>query len=248
MRQSALISFTIVSLITIYLSTSKVEATSVYIVTNHSSSNVRVYNTEGDQIELQLICDDFPHNGFGAVDLALSSFDDMLFASYDESVTITIYNAKSMESKGYVTPPGEIAGMDFDDERQRLLAIEREGQDLYIYDYDSETGSLIFNDTKTLMFIDNPFGICLDEIEQYLYVSDSTNIVRYYDVSDPNFTYRGNIEIEDDETAYEAPLLVFFKGSCRPGVNISKRRLFFAHDLCAEIKNKNISTQNVNRG
>ena len=104
--------------------TSKVEAASVYAITKHSDSLVKVYNVVGDQIELQLVCDDFP--GSSAVDLALSSGSDTLFASYDGSATITMYNAKTMEDEGYINPPGEISGMDFCESDQQLLAIAQQ--------------------------------------------------------------------------------------------------------------------------
>ena len=131
--------------------TSKVEATSVYAITHHQiESVVQVYDIEDDQIELQLVCDDFPCYGSGTVDLALSSDSDTLFASYDGSVTITMYNAKTMEDEGYINPPGEISGMNFDEYNQRLLAIGRDTKDLYVYDYNPETKALIYNDTIVL--------------------------------------------------------------------------------------------------
>jgi parallel beta-helix repeat protein len=203
MRRSSVI-FCAVCLISLGTSPSTALATSVYAITYHQSSDVRVYDIEDDQIELQLNCDYFPDYGTGAVDLAISSDNDMLFASYDGPAIITLYNAKTMESNGYVNPPREIAGIYFDEVNQRLLAVEREGQDLYIYDYNSETDSLIYNKTINLMFIDDAYGMCLDEVDQYLYVSDSTNIVRYYDASNPNFPYLGDIEIEVGMQEYEA--------------------------------------------
>jgi hypothetical protein len=197
-------------LLTIFELAKTTQAASVYSITIHGSALVQVYNVDGDQIEWQLKSDDFPLEGLGAVDLALDGDSDTLFASYDGSREIELVNSKTMESipDKSVTAPGEIAGMVFDRENNRLLAIHREHSNLYVFDYNRDTKTLTWIATHTLE-VPGPltlsgFGISLDEINDILYVSDSSNIVRYYDASSINFAYLGSIEIEEGGQGYEA--------------------------------------------
>lgn len=92
------------------------KSASVYSITIHGGTTVQVYDVDGDQIEWQLKSDNFPNNGWGAVDLALDGESDTLFASYDGSSKIELVNSKTMEliPDKSVTAPGEISGMDFD--------------------------------------------------------------------------------------------------------------------------------------
>ena len=200
--------FCAVCLISLGISPSTALATSVYAITYHGGSDVRVYDIEDDQIEFQLNCNDFPDYGSGAIDLAISSDNNMLFSSYDGSITITLYNAKTMESEGYVTPPGEIAGMDFDEENQRLLAVKREDNVLYVYRYDADNKTIILESEIELTNLEYPnpgaYGVCLDEYRQRLYVSNRTNVVRCYDAANPNFPFLGYIEIKEGSEEYEA--------------------------------------------
>jgi len=182
----------------------RVKAKSLYTITKHFESIVQVYETVDDQIKFQYQSDHFPDNGSGAVDLAITSDSGMLFASYDGDEKIELVNAQTMEPYDTKSTPEEIGGLVFDNTSQRLLVMQRRGltqTELYIYRYNSSTRNLQLGEIKTLKYLDNGYGICLDEKEDRLYVTDNTNVVRYYDIqyyetNDPNFTYAGSIEIK----------------------------------------------------
>ena len=184
-------------------------AKSVYAVSINGSSTVQVYEVDGSRIEYQFTTANFPHNGYGCVGLAIDPNSCTLFASYDDSAKIELVNSRTMltVSGKAISPPAEIAGMDFDVSNSRLLAMKRQGNKLYIYDFDRDTRSLTLDITTQLQNIDpfpnGAYGIRLDEVDRRLYVSDATNIVKYYnDVSspggDPNYVYSGGVEIEID--------------------------------------------------
>ncbi len=182
------------------------KSTSVYCITIHIGSTVQVYGVDGDEIEWQLKPGNFPSEGAGAVDLALDGESDTLFASYDNSNKIQLVNSKTMEPMPgkSINAPGEIAGMVFDAFNHRLLALKREGRYLYAYDYNDGTLG-----NEKIILLENlsfpyAFGVCLDEHENILYVSDKSNIVKYYDSSDPDFGYLGSVEIEEGGKGYEA--------------------------------------------
>jgi len=93
--------------------TRTVQGTSVYAITDHSTSTVQVYEIAGDQLDWQFKKENFPHYSFGAVDLALDSDSDMLFASYESSGNIHLVNAKTMAPVTSVDAPAQIAGRFF---------------------------------------------------------------------------------------------------------------------------------------
>jgi len=174
---------------------------SVYVISKHVKSTVQVYDILGSEIGPQFTDRNFPHNGLGVVGLAVAD-SGVLFASYDNVKKIELVNAQTMVSEeNPVTSPAEIAGIVFWETEQRLLAVHREWHDLYIYIYDHDTKTLSLDDTVVLSHLHYPYayGICLDERDDRLYVTDDTSEVKCYDVqyneeNDPNFIYAGDID------------------------------------------------------
>jgi len=114
--------------------TGTVQATSVYAITSHTTSTVQIYEIDGDQLDWQFKKENFPHYSLGAVDLAIDSDSDMLFASYESLGNIQLVNAKTMAPVTSVSTPAPIAGITYDKTNQRLLAIKRQYNDLYDQD------------------------------------------------------------------------------------------------------------------
>lgn len=71
------------------------QAKSVYVITDRSST-VKAYRIADDQIEEQTTAEDLPHNGDGAVALALDPDSETLFVTYESSEIIEMLNAKTM--------------------------------------------------------------------------------------------------------------------------------------------------------
>ena len=181
---------------------------SVYVITRHSSSMLAAYYVEDEQIQFQTTAENLPHHGTGAVGLALDPDSETLFVTYEDSGRIELVDARAMVymSRGLTVPATNLAGIVFDQSKQRLCVVKRGTSELYVYVWDAETKTLTLeNGTyRTLEHLEYPspgaYGLALDETNQHLYVTDSTNIVRYYDANDPNFGYKGSIEITVDGT------------------------------------------------
>jgi hypothetical protein len=178
------------------------EAKSVYVISKHTTSSIQVYNTVYDEIELQY-ADSLPWHGTGAIDLAINEIDDILFCSYDGSNTIEIVDAKTMD--GIHTESGieeELAGIEYCHEYNWLLTAERYNPNIRVFEYDplnqefiNETVCPITGVTAGIL------GICLDEEEMRLYISqEDDSTVKYYDVynenNEPSIVYAGEIDVE----------------------------------------------------
>jgi len=113
----------------------RVEAKSLYAITKHSESIVQIYDIEGDRIELQRTCDDYPHEEQGAVGLTVDPNSRTLFSSYDKiegwgedgDNIIETVDAVTIKPINTVKPPEEVAGVVFDKTSQRLLAVGKRG-------------------------------------------------------------------------------------------------------------------------
>jgi hypothetical protein len=172
---------------------------SVYVITDHRDSDISAYKITGDQINYQIQMDPPLHFGFGAVGLALDPCSSTLFTSYDDAYKIGIINAKILETIKSIDIPVDFAGLVFDTKNQRLLSAQRENNKLYVYLWNPNTKTLTLEEgtPKTLTNLAHPFahGITIDEVDRILYVTDTTNAVKYYDADDPNFGYLGSINI-----------------------------------------------------
>jgi len=107
-----------------------VQARSVYSITNHLDSTISAYKILDDEIQKQLETNvDW---GEGAVGLALDPDSETLFVSYDGSTKLEIINAKTMTEIRSITAPAELAGLVFDQSKQKLYAIGRETKKLFV--------------------------------------------------------------------------------------------------------------------
>jgi len=184
-------------------------AKSVYAITNHDSSTVKAYRIDDDQIEYQTTAENLPHHVEGAVGLALDPDSETLFVTYENSNIIEMVNAKRMiyqQNPTPVTGATNLAGIAFDQSKQKLYVVQRGSNKLYVYLWHVATKTLTLEGGtyKTLEDAGTMMGIALDETDDYLYVTNGTSTVHYYDANDPNWIHKGSIDIIVDSNAREA--------------------------------------------
>jgi len=176
-----------------------VQAKSLYAITNHSNSTISSYKISGDEIQKQTETNvDW---GEGAVGLALDPDSATLFVSYDDSQKLELINAKTMTEIKNITALYELAGLVFDQSKQKLYAVGRQTDKLFVYQWDGATKTLTLEDDSPRILENiseqyRAFGISLDEDDQRLFVTDKTNAVKYYSTVD--WSYQGSIDIVVD--------------------------------------------------
>jgi len=189
------------------------QAKSLYVIIDRSST-IRAYKIIGEKIEKQIDVKNLDDHG-GAVGLALDPDSATMFVTYENSNIIEMVNAKTMQQIKSIPVSDELAGIVYDQERQKLYATSRDDDKLYVYLWDSINQTLTLEDEthKTLNQIsqNGAFGIALDETDRILYVTDLTNSVKYYDANDPNFAYLGSIEITVDSDDRESVGIDFYR-------------------------------------
>jgi len=164
-------------------------AKSVYAIIDHLYDIIGAYKIQGDQIEYQTQMQ-APQHATRAIDLAMDSNSCCIFVTYEYSNIIEIMNAKTMTNEGSVTATGasNLAGIVFDEARQKLYVVARETNHLFVYLWNATTKTLTpdGNNPKTLSELggDGAYGISLDTANGHLYVTNYTNIIHYYDTDD----------------------------------------------------------------
>lgn len=128
-----------------------VGAKSVYVITDRDST-VNAYRIAGDQIQYQATAEDLPDNGLGAVGLALDPDSETLFVTYEQTDSqhpfnkIELINAKTMlVEQEPATAPGasNLAGIVFDQAKQKLYAVDRGTNKLFVYLWNPRAKTLI---------------------------------------------------------------------------------------------------------
>ncbi len=187
------------------------QAKSVYVITDRAST-IKAYDIQSDQIEEQAAAENLAVHG-GAVGLALDPDSETLFVTYEGSNVIEMVNAKTMVSEeNPVSVPGgsSLAGIAFDQYKQKLYVVKRQDNRLYVYLWNPVRKKLTLEGDiyKTLENIGTypygAWGIALDKSSNSLYVTSSTNTVYYYDTNDPNFGCKGFINIDVNSIARQA--------------------------------------------
>jgi DNA-binding beta-propeller fold protein YncE len=173
---------------------------------------VAAYKINGSQIEAQTTASGLPNRGEGAVGLALDPESETLFVTHEKGSVaidkIDLIDAKIMQvEQGPATAPGaeNLAGVVFDESKQKLYAVDRGSNKLFVYQWDPMTKSLALEGgTYKSLLYGGAMGIALDGANGYILVTNATNIVRYYDTNDPDFAYKGSIEIAVSGNSREA--------------------------------------------
>jgi hypothetical protein len=134
---------------------------------------------------------------FGAVGLALDPDSGIMFVTYESSNIIEMVNARTMiseENPVTVTDATTLAGITFDQSKQKLYTVDRETNKLFVYLWEPiyKTLTLEGDTHKALGDLPVPhgaYGIALNENNGWLFVTDSTKTVHVYNTNDPNQTW-----------------------------------------------------------
>lgn len=175
-------------------------AKSVYVIGDTDDSTILTYKVSANQL-IQQKSTSFPT--WGAIDIAIdeSPVGSYLFVTYEGQSFIRVIDAKSMIQINDVTLPhaADLSGIIFDSERSKVYTVDRFSHRFYSYSWDSRSLSLEPDfDEPCYVELENldPDGgaveIAFDWVNDYLYVSDATDKIKYYNVSD--FSYVGNVQ------------------------------------------------------
>jgi len=184
---------------------------SLYAITNCQGGTLTAYDIQGDQIVYQINT----QIDTWAIGLALDPESETLFVTYDGSDKLVLVDAKTMQQIDSIPVSDELSGIVYDQSKQKIYAVSREDRFLYVYLWNPITKTLIQDgEPKILGDTDfDAFGVVFDEEEKTLYVTDTTNQVKYYDASDPDFGYLGSINITVDSNDREAVGIDFYRDS-----------------------------------
>ena len=229
-KRQAKKSFIIVSLIILLISgiCGMAEAKSVYAITNHGymvgpPAKITSYDVNGTAIEPNTVYNSIFETGayHGPVGVAVDVDEQYLFVSHEnigDPAIIELVNARTMVHEANVAAPNAVnlAGIVFDNEKNKLYAAERNDLKIFVYSWDP-SNKILSLDREVLVTDQSGQGelsglttcdLALDEKEDLLYVtfildhSAATNVVYCYNTND--WTFQKRIEIEADGTSYYA--------------------------------------------
>ena len=168
------------------------QAKSVYVIGNTETSSLLTYTVGDNELLLQ---HESNCSRQYAIDLAVddSALGTFLFVTYEYCSFIQIIDAKRMVLIDDIAlpQPAELAGIVYDSTRKKVYTVDRSSRRLYAFAWDARTLSLepdfeppYYIELEGIDPADRAVGIALDEAKGYLYVSDVTDTVKYYTVSD----------------------------------------------------------------
>ena len=131
---------------------------SVYVISNTGDKKVQAYEVDANSLTYQT---DYDTTYSSPVGIAIdeSEYGQYLFLTFENQDEIEIVNAKSMQYVDTIIAPQatNLAGLVFDDSKDRLYAINRPTNRLYVYSWDAQNREL------TLVY-DNPYYVELEDV------------------------------------------------------------------------------------
>lgn len=195
----------LVQLLVVFLSiapfTQTAQAKSAYAIVNHQGDIIGAFKIQGNQIEYQAEIQ-APQHATRAIDLAIDSDSCCIFVTYEGSNIIEIMNAKSLENEHPVTATGasDLAGIVFDEAKQKLYVVDRGTDKLFAYLWTAASKTLIPDGTNPKVLSDiyeqygyGAYGIALGTVNGRLYVTNYTSTIHYYDTDD--WTHVGSVDV-----------------------------------------------------
>ena len=183
---------------------------SVYVISDTDArlSEMKVYEIDEQSIlthQTNHTLDTSGGSGSGAVGLGIDKENEFLFVTFELHNVIEVVDAKTMTYVDTVTAPGacNLADIVVDQGKQKVYTVGRDSNRLYVYSWDP-VNKLLTRDgidspyvqldglgschrcmrVRDCEYINGAYGIALDEQIGRLYVTDGSNIIRYYN-SDP---------------------------------------------------------------
>mgnify|MGYP001059219428 CR=1 FL=1 len=163
---------------------------SVFIISKHGSpSKAEAFSIDGDQVTFQTMVDISTLNqGYGAVGNAVWPDKELMFVTYEASPMIVWASTKTLQKVGeFDTGIDNPAGIVVDEDKERIYAVRRGYDDLYVYSFDDVNNTLLLDNHYDLEVPSGwlyGWGLALDEENDLLYVSTDTKTVHVYDTSD----------------------------------------------------------------
>jgi len=128
-----------------------------------------------------------PPHGAGTVGLAIDSYSEYLFITFENDNVIVSLDAATLRESRVVTAPGasNLAGIVYDQGRELLYCVDRGTQNLYAYKWDAAEVKLTHTQGSPFQLEDaTAYGIALDETNDILYVANCTREITAYSTSD----------------------------------------------------------------
>lgn len=206
LRNTSTLFVIIICFMGLFFMTSIAVAKSLYVIANINASPtpVHTYDIQGAPNYLVFQAEQsITFRGGGGVGIAIDSDSAKLFVTYEISNIIQLLDATTFADLGTTTAPGatNLSGIVVDQGKSRVYTIDRNTNNLYVYDWDASTNTLTLvaggagpGGSFVLAGVSFAYGIAFDEINDRLYVADqSSNTVRYFETV--NFTEAGNITL-----------------------------------------------------
>lgn len=189
-------------------STGALAKKSVFIISKHNNpSRAQAYSIEGNQVVYQADINISGYNqGYGAVANAIWPEKDLMFVTYENSDMLVWSSTKTLEKVGeFDTDVLNLAGVVVDIGKELIYIVQRGCEDLYVYSFDDVNNGVVLENTyelETSSWYIEAWGLALDEQNDLLYVTDTSNRVHYYDTND--WSLQGHIDITVDSSDREA--------------------------------------------
>lgn len=128
-----------------------------------------------------------PFYGAGTIGLAVDSFSDQLFVTFENSNIILLLNATTLKDSDTVAAPNaqDLAGIVYDHGRGLLYCVDRGTTNLYVYQWDPIKVKLNHVPGSPFTLKDaQAYGIALDELNDLLYVANASKEITVYSTWD----------------------------------------------------------------
>ncbi len=195
------IRYILVAVLAVMILTGAASAKSVYVIDdiNSNPTPISAYDIQASGIVYQTT-NTVPYYGWGAVGLAVDTDSAYLFVTYESSNQISIVNATTMmvSASSPVEAPGasNLAGIVVDQDKQKVYAVDRHTNHLYVYAWDPVATTLTLEGGSYLSLanVTDAYGIALDETTDLLYVASANEKkIAYYDTA--TWTFQGSFTV-----------------------------------------------------
>ena len=162
-------------------------AKSLYLIANIDAdpTPIRTYDLQGAPVYIEFQAEQgVPNHASGAVGLAVDGRNKKLFVTYENGNQIQVMDAVYFRDLGTAIAfkAMDLAGIAFDQGRNRVYTLERGTNRLYVYDWNNSTNSLalVSGSPFVLAHVSSAFGLALDENRGRLFVADADSTAVYY--------------------------------------------------------------------
>jgi uncharacterized repeat protein (TIGR01451 family) len=171
------------------LITGNATAKSLYVLCNVGglSQPLQMYDIKSDgtlTFQEQYI---IPRYNMGSSGVAMDSDSGYLFVIYKYWNYVLVINSKTMIAKDMVQAPGaqSLSGIAYDYRKNLLYCVSRGSSRLWVYNWNPDTAALtLVEGAPFTLKKATARGIAVDEIDQLLYMTNSTNKVNVYNTTD----------------------------------------------------------------